>query len=82
MASLTIRNFSDRAKEALRVHAAKAGISLEAYARDVLQNAARSKQNHDSPDLLSLSRELFGQDNGIDLDLPQRGSNRDQVIFK
>ena len=39
MASLTIRNFSDGAKEALRVHAAKAGISLEAYARRILQNA-------------------------------------------
>lgn len=80
MASITIRDFSDVAKDALKVHAAKAGVSLEAYARQILQEAARSESQSSRSNLLSLSRELFGQD-GIDLDLPSRSSTRDVVTF-
>lgn len=81
MASLTIRNFSDGAKDALRVRAARAGISLEAYAREILQDAARSARKPSGSDLLCLSRELFGPGKGVDLELPSRASNRDEVVF-
>lgn len=80
MASITIRNFSDGAKDALRVHAAKAGVSLEAYARQILQEAARSDSQGKQSNLLDLSRELFSED-GIDLDLPSRSSTRDVDLF-
>ncbi len=82
MASLTIRNFSDGAKDALREHAAKAGISLEAYAREILQDAARSARKSGGSDLLSLSREFFGPAKGVDLELPKRSSRREEVMFE
>src|SRR4051794_40926203 len=43
MASLTIRDLPDQTKETLRVHAARSGLSLEAYARHLLQVSASTE---------------------------------------
>jgi len=40
MATLTIRNLSDRVRDRLRVRAAKRGLSMEAEARNILAQAA------------------------------------------
>ncbi len=81
MASITIRNLPDDAKEALSIHAAKAGISLEAYAREVLHAAARDAAAVPTGDLLSLSRSIFGDGRGVDLELSSRRSHRPAVGF-
>lgn len=76
MVSITIRDLPDGAKESLRVRAAKAGLSLEACAREVLHAAARNPCPGPAADLPGLSRALFGPENGIDLELPSRRSAR------
>ncbi|WP_092052059.1 FitA-like ribbon-helix-helix domain-containing protein [Planctomicrobium piriforme] len=75
MASLTIRNLPDQAKEALRVHAAQSGFSLEAYARHILQAAAQF-EGFPPIRILDLAEKHFGSQGGINLDLPPRRSKR------
>lgn len=81
MATINIRDFPDSAKEALRVRAAKAGVSLEALARELLRAAARAPDRTPASNLLILSRELFGQGKGVDFELPSRASIRQPVEF-
>jgi len=81
MANLTIRDLPDSAKEALRVSAAKAGISLESYARGILQEASRHRFTQ-PVNLLKLAKEYFGPENGVELELPTRGSDRPCVEFE
>ena len=80
MATINIRDFPDSAKEALRIKAAKAGVSLEAYARQLL-HAASKTSDQPPQDLFELSRQFFGDGKGVDLELPARGSNRPTVDF-
>ena len=81
MASITIRDLPDGTKEVLRVRAARSGVSLEAYARELLHAAARNPASTPSTDLAGLSRSLFGGGKGVDLDLPSRRSSRPEVGF-
>lgn len=80
MANITIRDLSDSTKESLRVQAAKSGISLEAYARLILQTASTS-EGFLQPDILKLAFKYFGDKNGVDLVLPKRSSSRPDVQF-
>jgi len=80
MASITIRNLPDRTKEKLRVDAAKSGISLEGYARRILKEASGDEEAG-GMNLRELARECFGEGDGVDLDLPARGSRRGIVEF-
>ena len=80
MASLTIRDLPDSAKETLRVSAAKAGVSLEAYARNILQEASRSRFSQPL-NLVKLAQDHFGEKNGVELKLPSRKSGRPVVEF-
>ena len=81
MASITIRNLSDQIKERLRRQAARHGISLEAYARQILQQAS-SAETPGPLDLVALSQTYFGAEGGVDLPLPARGSKREPVDFE
>jgi plasmid stability protein len=81
MANITIRDIPDSAKEALRVRAAKAGVSLEAYARQVLHAASKASGQTPASNLLRLSREFFGEGKGVELELPSRASSRQAVQF-
>lgn len=80
MANITIRDLPDQTKEILRVQAAKSGISLEAYARYILQTVSAS-ESLVQPSILDLAGKYFGTKNGIDLSLPERSSKRGQVEF-
>jgi plasmid stability protein len=80
MASVTVRKLSDGVKEALRVDAARRGISLEAYAREILREAS-GEVDFRAGNLVELARECFGKEGGVELDLPGRGSGRDLVEF-
>lgn len=75
MANINVRGISDRTKEALRVRAAKAGMSLEAYARRALQKAAMADRDEPTA-LVDLARKHFGAAGGVELDLPPRSSRR------
>lgn len=78
MANINVRGISNRTKEALRVRAAKAGMSLEAYARRALQKA--SMDNGDEPmAIVDLAEKYFGAKNGVDLDVPPRATHRKPV---
>jgi plasmid stability protein len=80
MANLTVRNLPDKTKETLRIHAAQSGVSLEAYARHLLQ-AAANQQEFKPLNILALAEQYFGPDKGVELELPTRGSNRSVVDF-
>lgn len=81
MATITIRNLPDQIKESLRVQAAKSGVSLEAYARHVLQSVTLSER-FIQPSILELAGQYFGTKHGIDLVLPERSSGRFSVDFE
>lgn len=76
MAEMTITDLPDRVKERLRRAAAKSGISLEMYARKILQEAARGGGGQ-SVNLGDLAKECFGTKGGVDLELPLRSSRRE-----
>ena len=81
MAVLTVRNLPDQTKEALRVKAAKSGVSLEKYVRRVLQKAS-NEDVFNVPQIMETAAEYFGEKNGEDLELPARSSNRQPVEFE
>ena len=80
MAQITIRELSDKAKEALRVQAAQSGLSLEAHVRQILQQASTGKGLKPA-NILDLADKYFGVGKGIDLELPKRGSGRNPFDF-
>jgi plasmid stability protein len=80
VASITIRKLPDDAKERLRVDAARSGISLEAYARQILREASGDALSP-AGNLAELARGYFGKGAGVDLELPERGSKRENVEF-
>jgi plasmid stability protein len=80
MASITIRNIPDTTKEALRVRAAQASMSLESFLRDILQAAS---QNDRPQSVAESAAEIFGAAQGCDLDLPARApGQRGTVTFE
>ena len=81
MANITIRDLPEKTKESLRVHAAQAGLSLESYARNLLQKASRSRAVR-PPSILEVANKYFGAKAGIEIELPKRGSKRHAVDFK
>ena len=69
MASITIRNLLDQSKESLRVQAAQNGISLEAYVRQILEEAS-GLESGKKINILELAQGYFGSQGGVDLELP------------
>ena len=80
MANITIRDLPDTTKESLRVRAAQSGVSLEAYVRQILQEASKARSPQ-SANLFELSREFFGVGAGVELELPPRVSKRPAMEF-
>ena len=80
MASITIRDLPDKTKEALRIHAAQSGLSLESYVRQVLREASQTDRLK-SVSILDLAEKHFGPKHGVDIELPERNSQRKPVDF-
>jgi antitoxin FitA len=80
MATLLIRDLPDKTKKSLRVAAAKSGVSLEAYVRKLLSSFSKFSDKKDLS-VSQLARKIFGESNGIDLDLPKRTSKRKSPQF-
>lgn len=64
MASITIRNLDEDVKTKLRVQAAQNNRSMEEEARIILRQALAQAE----PNIADLALQLFGQDNGIELE--------------
>jgi antitoxin FitA len=80
LANITVRDLPDKTKETLRIHAAQAGISLEAYVRHILQ-AASSSNDFKPVNILEIAEKYFGPQKGFELELPERSSKRQTVDF-
>ncbi|MFP4209568.1 MAG: FitA-like ribbon-helix-helix domain-containing protein [Wenzhouxiangella sp.] len=80
MANINVRGLPDHTKETLRVRAAKAGMSLEAYARRALQKAALDHEE-DPKSLVEQAEKFFGKKGGVELDIPSRSTRRKPVDF-
>lgn len=70
MSNLTIRKIDPGVKERLRVRAARNGRSMEEEARRILGEACGPETRPQT--LADIARELFGPENGVELDLPPR----------
>jgi plasmid stability protein len=65
LASLSVRKIDDDVYERLRVRAAKHGVSMEEEVRQIL------KLTVDAPERLGdIALEYFGQENGVELVIP------------
>ena len=80
MASITIRNLPDEAKEKLRVMAAMEGMSLEGFLRHLLIDTS-CRYAPAKPNIAEVAFRLFGEDNGADLELPEREHFRQPPVF-
>lgn len=76
MATLVIRRLDDGVKERLRQRAAASGRSMEEEARTILRDALPVESGNWGAHLVATMHELFGPENGIDLELPPRGPGR------
>lgn len=74
MASITIRNLDEELKERLRVRAAKCGHSMEEEARIILRQALGGVTG---PQLWKTTQTLFGEEHGVDLEVPARDGDRE-----
>ena len=80
MANINVRGIPDRTKEALRLRAARAGTSLEAYARRALIKASLG-EGREPVSIVDLAEKHFGAQCGVELDLPVRSTRRQPVEF-
>lgn len=80
MANITIRDLPDSTKKSLRIQAARAGLSFEAYARHILQKAS-SSGDFRLFNILDLAKKYFGSKHGVELELPKRRSKRHSIDF-
>ncbi len=66
MANLSIRKLDDDVIKMLRLLAAYHNLSMEEEVRQILIRAVSAPKQ-----LGDLANEIFGQDNGVDLELPE-----------
>jgi plasmid stability protein len=78
MASITIRKLDDRLKNQLKHRAAQHGRSMEEEARVILRETLEALRPKTLGDI---ARELFGAENGFELDIPPRGPMREPPDF-
>lgn len=80
MANINVRGIPDKTKEALRLRAARAGTSLEAYARRALIKASLG-EGHEPVSIVDLAEKHFGAGHGVEFALPVRSTGRRPVEF-
>lgn len=74
MARINVRDIEDSVKERLRIRAARNGRSLEEKVRTILRRAAGGEMT--AGEFVTFMDGAFGQENGVDLDLPPRSRDR------
>jgi plasmid stability protein len=76
MGNISVRKLDDETMEGLRIRAVRHGVSMEEEVRRILKQAVAAPER-----LGDLMYELFGPENGVDLELPKRGS-REPIDFQ
>lgn len=66
MPSLSVRKLDSDTLARLRMRAARHGVSMEEEARRIIRAAVQSQVK-----IGDLAREYFGEENGVDLQLPK-----------
>jgi antitoxin FitA len=79
MATLTIRRLDPAVKERLRVRAAQRGHSMEEEARRILSESCAQPPREEN--LADIALRLFGEEHGVDLELPPRETGREPPSF-
>jgi plasmid stability protein len=79
MATLTIRSLDPAVKERLRVRAAQRGHSMEEEARRILAESCVPASRPET--LADIALRLFGEESGIELELPARRMGREPPSF-
>ena len=79
MATLTIRKLDPAVKERLRVRAARRGHSMEEEARRILSESCGPVSRAES--LADIALRLFGEEDGVELELPDRQMGREPPSF-
>jgi len=78
VATLTIRKLDPAVKEQLRVRAARRGHSIEEEARRILsESCGRSREENPA----DIALRLFGDEHGVELELPAREMGREPPSF-
>lgn len=80
MTAITIRNLDEGFKARLRLLAARNGRSMEEEARQLLRKSLDAAEVPPIK-LAALAMTLFGPENGVDLELPDRGAGRELPVF-
>lgn len=80
MSTITIHDVPDELTEAMTACAEASGLSVDAYARELL-SFAFAERNRGSMKLSEAFRLYFGPENGIELDLSGRDSGRKPIEF-
>lgn len=84
MASITIRNLDELTKKRLRLRAAENGRSLEAEAREILTDSARTptlKKAKTGLDLVQPLLDFARKHGGVELEIPPRTPMRELPSF-
>jgi antitoxin FitA len=79
MATLTIRKLDPVVKERLRVRAAQRGHSMEEEARRILSESCGDGSRLET--LADIASRLFGDEHGVELELPPREMGREPPSF-
>jgi antitoxin FitA len=79
MASLTIRKLDPAVKEQLRARAAQHGHSMEEEAPRILGESCGRASRVEN--LADIAQRLFGDDKGVELELPSREIGREPPTF-
>jgi plasmid stability protein len=79
MATLTIRRLDPAVKERLRVRAAQHGHSMEEEARRILSESCGQASRAEN--LADIALGLFGDESGVELELPVRQTGREPPSF-
>ena len=85
MGALTIRNVNDETKQALRVRAARHGVSMEQEIRTILDEVAKAEEpsTDDKEDsLYAAIRKLVEPYGGFELETPPREAMREPPRFE
>ena len=78
MSYLTVRDLPESVHRKLRIRAAQHGRSLQEEVRQILSRAVTGPTG---PELLRLAEQHFGEEQGVDLELPSRSGDRQPPDF-
>lgn len=83
MSTLTIRNVKENTKQALRLRAARKGVSVEQEVRSILDRAVdEAVGENEGASLYEAIRSLVEPYGGFEIELPKRGSSREPPTFE